>query len=245
MREIANRVVYALPDQLRRRVWRERRALSQARRRARERRGDFTRSRPAPPGVRSALTEHLPDRAGFFVEVGANDGYFESNTYELEREHGWHGLLVEPAPELARAARLARRSSHVYCCALVGAEYQDSHIELEYASAMTRVGRVDEYARGLVTDAPPHLFAAPARTLSSLLDEIHAPPVDFLSLDVEGYETEVLRGLEDRHSPGFALIEVGDEHERRASVEEALGPNYTAVSEPTRRDVLYVRGDLG
>lgn len=37
-------------------------------------------------------------RGGFFLEAGALDGYYQSNTFFLERDLGWTGLLVEPNP---------------------------------------------------------------------------------------------------------------------------------------------------
>jgi FkbM family methyltransferase len=207
----------------------------------REGRGDFTHSHPAQPEIRSALVRNLTRHPGFFVEAGANDGYFESNTYELERELGWRGLLVEPAPELAWAARRARPGSHVSWSALVGPERDGGSIHLEYAGPMTRVGSATEHGRAHVIDAPAHLFTAPARTLSSLLDEIGEPVVDFLSLDVEGYEADALRGIAERHAPFLALIEVGEDDERRAEIEDVLGERYEPIERPTSRDLLYRR----
>ena len=37
-------------------------------------------------------------RGGFFIEAGADDGEFMSNTFYLELKRGWTGLLVEPNP---------------------------------------------------------------------------------------------------------------------------------------------------
>ena len=34
--------------------------------------------------------------AGFFIEAGAYDGLFQSNTLYLENQRNWTGLLVEP-----------------------------------------------------------------------------------------------------------------------------------------------------
>ncbi|MCL4237598.1 MAG: hypothetical protein KJ047_05045 [Anaerolineae bacterium] len=54
------------------------------------------------------LLPYLSYQAGFFVELGANDGLSQSNTYYYERWQGWRGILIEPVPELCqRAARPA------------------------------------------------------------------------------------------------------------------------------------------
>ena len=39
-------------------------------------------------------------KSGFFIEAGAADGEWFSNTLYFERHHGWTGLLVEPNPDL-------------------------------------------------------------------------------------------------------------------------------------------------
>lgn len=86
-----------------------------------------------------------------------------------------------------------------------------------------------------------HSFAAPARTLTSLLSEVSAPlNFDLLSLDVEGNELAVLRGLDfSRYKPRWILVEV-----RSAEVEqylESVGYRCEAVlsDRGDYRDVLF------
>ena len=43
-------------------------------------------------------------KSGFFIEAGAADGEWFSNTLYFERHHGWTGLLVEPNPDLLQSA---------------------------------------------------------------------------------------------------------------------------------------------
>ena len=45
------------------------------------------------------LSKNNP-KSGFFIEAGAADGEWFSNTLYFERHHGWTGLLVEPNPDL-------------------------------------------------------------------------------------------------------------------------------------------------
>jgi len=243
MRDSVDRAMLNLAAGLRKHAWRMRRAASRRRRLKREGRGDFTQSHAASMAGRTALAQSPGRGPGFFVEEGANDGFLESKTYELERGFGWRGLLVEPAPELARAARLARPDSHVVCCALVGSGFDRTHITLGYAAPMTRIGQIADHPRTLATDAPSHLFHAPARTLTSLLDEVGRLEVDFLSLDVEGYRAAAPGGLAERHAPRIVLVEVGDRDERREDVERVLGSRYEVLNRPTGRDLLCRRLD--
>ena len=57
-------------------------------------------SRPALNDIDHKLEEYLPYKNGFFIEVGANDGFAQSNTYYFEKLRGWKGVLIEPIPDL-------------------------------------------------------------------------------------------------------------------------------------------------
>ena len=240
------------PPWVRQGLFRSRRAVARARRRRLEAKGDFSASYPALHEMDRQLERYLPERAGFFVEAGGNDGYTQSNTYALERRHGWRGVLVEPVPELARACARERPGSRVVRAALVPEGFPDAEIGLRFGGLMTVVagGREgdDEWvaaAHAVGQEEPPHEFRAPARTLSSILDEVQAPEVDVLSLDVEGYEAQVLAGLDlERHAPRYVLVEMRDIGGDRGPIEEVLGERYVAVEELSPFDVLYARADV-
>ena len=247
LRREATRVVQHLPGPVRRSVWRGRRAAARAHRRRLERRGDFRLSRPANYGMDARLDELLYRDGGFFIEACANDGFVQSNTYYLERARGWRGLLVEPTPFLADAARRERPNSTVVQCGLVAPDFPDDELELRFGGSMTVVEDptahewVKDSQSNAALDEAEHVFRVPARTLSDVLDEIGAPEIDLLTLDVEGYEAPVLRGLDlTRHAPRFALIEVGLRGER-ADVEAIIGERYRPVEELSPFDVLYER----
>jgi FkbM family methyltransferase len=240
------------PSGLRRVVFRSRRAATRFRRRQMEARGDYSASYPALHDMDRQLERYLPHRHGFFVEAGGNDGYTQSNTYAFERRHGWRGVLVEPVPELARACALERPGSHVVCAALVAQGFPVAEVSLRFGGLMTVVvgGREadDEWvaaAHAVGQEEPPHEFVAPARSLSSILDEIRAPEVDLLSLDVEGYEAQALAGLDlERHAPRFVLVEMRDPEVDRVAIEDVLGERYLDVDALSPFDILYARVDV-
>lgn len=184
-----------------------------------------------------------------FLEVGANDGFTQSNTYWLERFHDWRGVLVEPIPSLYREAVRERPRAKVFNCALVG-DGTTTSVTLRYADLMSIVAgargsdEADEqwvHAARNPWDHETYEVEVPARTISSVLDEAGLGRIDVLCLDVEGYEVEVLRGLDlTRHAPGHLLVEVRDD-EARAAVEQAIAGEYVAVEALSPFDVLYRR----
>ena len=76
--------------------------LKRYRRRLYEVLGSDRYSRPAQRQMDRCLEQYLPYKNGFFIEVGANDGFAQSNTYYFERFLKWRGILIEPIPELYR-----------------------------------------------------------------------------------------------------------------------------------------------
>ena len=166
-------------------------------------------------------------RSGFYVELGANDGLRQSNSYLLQHRYGWSGLLIEPSPvrylECVRNRSFGRLPAF-RCAACVDADYTAPFVEMEYSDLMSVALGLDlspedtlrQAERGLPFldgAAHRHRFGAEARTLTALLDEVHAPiNFDLLSLDVEGNELAVLKGLDLlRYRPRWILAECRDD----------------------------------
>jgi FkbM family methyltransferase len=240
-----NRFKSFLRPRLKRPYHRLRRALFEAI-------GDPRYSRPALNGLDEKLSKYLNYRGGFFIEAGANDGYSQSNTYYLEKFLGWTGILVEGIPELYHSCRRLRKKSAVRHCALVSGEFKAPQARMHYANLMSLVdGALKSEAlqaahirRGLELQklSGTHPVTVPARTLQSILDEYSpAPEIDFFSLDVEGYELEVLQGLDLRkYRPAFILVEVRFFED----VHAYLKPFYELVEQLTDSDFLYRRTPL-
>jgi FkbM family methyltransferase len=141
--------------------------------------------------------------SGFFVEVGANHPTYASQTSHLE-EAGWTGVLVEPQPDLA-AFLVTARSAKVFAVACSAPDNAGRSMPLHVAGPLSSLDR-NKMAPG----ADPHyVIMVPTRTLDDILQEARAPtPIDFLSVDVEGHELEVLLGFDFAHwKPRLIMLE--------------------------------------
>ena len=139
---------------------------------------------------------------GFFVEVGANHPTELSQTWLLE-QRGWKGILVEPLPACCEKLRAVRKNSFI-CEAAAGAPEQVGEATLNVAESdvWSHLGEED---KGLPL---ARRIKVAVRTLDSILDELKAPQLDLLSIDTEGMELNVLRGLALRkRAPALVLIE--------------------------------------
>jgi FkbM family methyltransferase len=196
-------------------------------------------SRPSLNGLDTMLERLLPQRDGWFVEAGAYDGFQQSNSYYFARMKGWHGVLIEPLPQLANRCRQRRKESIVISCVLGAPEDAGSTVRLRHAGLMTMVcgalaDETTEHARaaaGLIGQGLPPLeqfVEAPVRTLTDVLAESDTPKnFDLLSLDVEGAEVAALRGLDlQRFRPLAICVEV--RHENLAAVQRLLEEHYEA-----------------
>jgi FkbM family methyltransferase len=187
-------------------------------------------STPAFNGIDLQLSRII-GRNGYFVEAGAVDGVFESNTYYLERFLGWSGVLIEPVPEMFKRLATNRPKSISYNCALVPFDYSASEISINYAHALSTVT--------VNPTLQSELISVPARTLSSVIEDAALPRLDLLSLDVEGFEIEVLSGLSfDNHAPNYILIEALDPS-AKARIDSFLSEYYVPVAALSYRDFLY------
>lgn len=146
------------------------------------------------------LLEVLNYENGFYIECGANDGVTQSYSYELEKKN-WSGILIEPSIVAFEKCVKNRSNKNIFInCALSDI---DNNIVLgDFDGNLMSSINGNRLNRN-------NLYSVKCRTLTSILDEYKIEKIDLFSLDVEGYELTVLKGLNfDKYSPTYLLIEV-------------------------------------
>jgi FkbM family methyltransferase len=140
-------------------------------------------------------------KEGFFIEIGANHPVNLSQTYFLEK-NGWDGILIEPQQNMADLLRHHRKAK-VYEVAC-GAPAERGTVELFVAGEFSSIER-----HAVFTDIE---YSKTVTVTLVTIDDIHKqegyPQVDFLSIDTEGTELNVLQGLDfSKLKPNLILIE--------------------------------------
>ena len=201
-------------------------------------------SHPALQGIDLALERLLDFDGGTFLEAGAHDGYTQSNTYYLERYRGWSGILVEAIPELHAKATSRRPRSDVVHAALVGPEYAEPTIPVTFGDLMSQVGTDPTHAAGGLANAgrSGYTVAAPARTLTQILEGAGISHLDLLVLDIEGHELQALRGLDmERFAVDHLVVEMLDMQRQRPAFDELLKDRFEFAGELSALDAHYMR----
>jgi FkbM family methyltransferase len=176
-------------------------------------------------GQFSALGPLLLGRKGFertVVDVGANDGFYSSNSYPFIAR-GWQALLIEPHPAaFQKAKQLHRKREQVL---LLNAACSDRDGELELHTSTTDDGGSHSFLGETAGDpndpvrSPGASFHVKVHRLEKLLDEFNIPR-DFglLTIDTEGHDFSVLRGANlTRYRPRVIITEKNPDDEDKST----------------------------
>jgi FkbM family methyltransferase len=135
---------------------------------------------------------------GFFVEFGATDGVNLSNTYLLEKEFMWTGILAEPGKGWHRDLRNNRS-----CYIETDCVWRDSNSTLTFNEVnFAEHSTIDAFSSSDVhakTRRHGNKYNVNTISLEDMLDKYKAPrEIDYLSIDTEGSEYEILSNFDFR-----------------------------------------------
>ena len=144
---------------------------------------------------------------GFYIDVGANDPEEHSVTKAFY-DAGWRGISIEPLPSFHQAF-LAQRPRDVNLAIAAGSSNGELTL---YDTPQVRGWASPEQSVAELHRAEGHEvveLSVPVRTLASVCEEhVQDGPIHFLKIDVEGFEGEVLKGMDfARWRPWVLVIE--------------------------------------
>jgi hypothetical protein len=116
---------------------------------------------------------------GYFIELGACDGLYLSNTLYFERNHNWNGICIEPNDNYINQLKLNRK-----CNISNDLVYSHSGEVIEFSLCGATSGVIDENIGPFTSKT--NIVKKVTTTLADILDKYNAPSViDYLSLDVD------------------------------------------------------------
>jgi FkbM family methyltransferase len=141
------------------------------------------------------LLKYINYRNGFYIDCGANDGVNQSTTWYFEKYLSWSGILIEPVPEVYNELKSNRNNNnYFYNYALVSKKYNQQEMNFTFNNKDSLQAKkfLDTYS----LKKNEKIITVKCKTLENILKNIKTPQlIDLFSLDVEGFEFEVLEGI--------------------------------------------------
>ena len=175
------------------------------------------------------MLDYINYSDGFFIECGANDGVDQSNTWYFEKYLNWNGILIEPLKkQFIELKKNRSQINHFYNVALC-AENNINSIEIIENDLVSK--SPNKFDKG------KKISNFDAMTLTKILDEISAPNlIDFFSLDTEGFEEQVIKGINfNKYNFKFLLIETSND----LVVNFLNNNNYNLIKKLSHHDLLF------
>lgn len=129
---------------------------------------------------------------GFYIDVGANNPKFLSNSYFFDKCLGWQGICVEANPRLAKILMEERSCKVVSLCASDSAK-RISFRDSGYQGVLGSEVGIDD---PLTNIRDGNVIEVECQPLSRILHENHVQQADVLFLDIEGGEINALKSID-------------------------------------------------
>ncbi|MFN2354375.1 MAG: FkbM family methyltransferase [Desulfopila sp.] len=149
---------------------------------------------------------------GVFLDVGANDGVSINNSLYFEKHYDWTGIAVEPVAYIFKKLKANRKCHVVQGCVshrqgpakfiqLIGDANMFSTLK-SHNTGLTarRVRKRQKRQNSELKEIEVECF-----TISDLTRKFGYKNVDFLSLDTEGGELEILKSIDFAETPITAI----------------------------------------
>jgi len=140
---------------------------------------------------------------GVFVDVGAHDGISINNTLYFEETNHWKGINVEPIPEVYNQLIKNRPTSINLNCAVSNTNSKADFIlnrgYTEMLSGLTETfdpRHKDRLKNEIIKHGgTTQIVLVDTKRLETIFDEHNIKNINYLSIDVEGAEFEVIKSI--------------------------------------------------
>tara|TARA_B110000483_G_C17958146_1_gene450941 strand:- start:117 stop:761 length:645 start_codon:yes stop_codon:yes gene_type:complete len=175
------------------------------------------------------MLDYINFSDGFFIECGANDGINQSNTWYFEKYLNWSGVLIEPLEDKFKDLKKNRSNRNYFYNVALSDSTDTKSINILRNNLESKV--VDK----LNKDINVSIFQS--TTLTKILEEISAPKlIDFFSLDVEGFEEQVIKGIDfKKYNFRYLLVETKNDK----VIKFLKTKNYGLVKKMSYHDFLF------
>lgn len=171
-------------------------------------------------GEDEIVMAYFGGRVGVYVDVGAFDGVTSSNTYTLQLA-GWRGVCVEPSPNAFNQLVEKRLSPVTECVQCACVDKSDVGVRQflmmdtipQFSGLSPDHEKIKRECAVMGVKVNPQVINVRAMTLDEVLNQsaMGINQIDFVSIDTEGTELDVLRGFDlDRWKPQLLCIESND-----------------------------------
>jgi FkbM family methyltransferase len=132
---------------------------------------------------------------GIFVEAGCNHYKEQSNTFALE-EAGWSGIAIDFQREYIYGYLHHRPKTRYEHCAIIGKDHEGDTIDtfgVGYTANCSHPPTGEVFGVKIIDKTTATVVA---KTLQTIFDEHSVTDIDFLCIDLEGYEHEAISGID-------------------------------------------------
>ena len=152
-----------------------------------------------------------PEYVGTCIDICAGLGTERSNTYYFEKKY-WTCLCIEPNPNLYNHMRMYRRLALNLACSNHDKKSAPFHVYVvdqnnqEAISSLVVDQRLVESHKGIINET--YKIEVEVKKLDTILSRINIEKIDFLSIDTEGTELDVLQGFDlEKWKPKLLVVE--------------------------------------
>jgi FkbM family methyltransferase len=201
-----------------------------------------------PPGSQLKIAENGQDffvlgqtaykERGFFVDIGAADGITGSNTFILEKFYKWHGICVDPNPAFMQSLFNCRDSYVSTLCVysetgkILPFKFctdENQFFGWNFRSGIeSHLSSIDE-----TVDKSFSTINVLTISLNDLLELYNAPKdIDYISLDTEGSEYEILKSFDfEKYNVRCLTVEHAFTENRNLIYDLLTAKGYSRVQE--------------